>query len=256
MKKTLTMGLASAMALSTAVPAAAQYGSPYSPTPQYQQELRDYQVQQNQYRYQQADYAAARRDYERRRDDYERARAAYDARWGSGAYARLYGPAPAWDQAYWDRYAPAAPYAGAYGANAAYGGQAYVDCERDRTRGATVGSVIGALAGAALGSNIAARKNRTEGAVLGALVGGGVGLGIGRSTAKCDNTGYFYSYDQTIPYRESVDDRARRSGRYDYSYYARQGCRLAPAPADVNGYQEYRYVRVCPDSLGRYRITG
>src|SRR5690606_35381509 len=54
MNKTLITGLASAMALSTVVPAAAQYGTPYRPTPQYQQDLRDYQLQQDQYRYQQA----------------------------------------------------------------------------------------------------------------------------------------------------------------------------------------------------------
>lgn len=255
MNKTLMTGLASALAISTAVPAAAQYGTPYRPTQQYQQDLRQYQDQQAQYQYQQADYAAARRDYERRRDDWERARAAYDARWGYGAYARRYGPAPAWDQAYWDRGAPSAGY---YGANAS-AGPAYAssyDCRADRDRNATVGSVLGALAGAALGSNVAASKNRTEGAVLGALVGGGVGLGIGRATAKCDNTGYFYSYDQTVPYRESSSYRGRPSGTYNYTYYDRQRCRLAPAPANVNGYEEYRYVRVCPDEMGRYRITG
>ena len=89
--------------------------------------------------------------------------------------------------------------------------------------------------------------------MLGALVGGGIGLGVGRASAKCDERGYYYSYDQTIPYRESDYDRARRSGRYDYAYYDPAGCRLATAP--VNG-SDYRYVRVCPDGTGRYRITG
>jgi hypothetical protein len=68
MKKTLITGLASAMALSTAAPAAAQYGSPYRPTEQYQQDLQTYQNQQDRYRNQQADYASARaRSYSSRR---------------------------------------------------------------------------------------------------------------------------------------------------------------------------------------------
>ena len=61
MNKTLMTGLASALAISTAVPAAAQTGTPYRPTQQYQQDLRQYQNQQTQYQYQQAAYAAARR---------------------------------------------------------------------------------------------------------------------------------------------------------------------------------------------------
>jgi hypothetical protein len=55
-----------------------------------------------------------------------------------------------------------------------------------------------------------------------------------------------------VPYRES---RRWRYGANDSSYYARQRCRLAPAPIDADG-RDYRYVRVCPDDLGRYRITG
>lgn len=185
-----------------------------------------------------ASYDAARRDYERRLDQYERDRASYDRRNGYGAYARRYGPPPSWD-------------ANSYGVNTSY-----TDPCRGRTTTNTVaGGLIGALAGAALGSNVAARNARPEGAVLGAVVGGAIGAGIGKSTAKCDDTGYYYSYDQTIPYRESAYDRSRSSGRYDYSYYERQRCRLAPAPVDDRG-EDYRYVRVCPDSSGRYRITG
>ena len=70
--------------------------------------------------------------------------------------------------------------------------------------------------------------------------------------AKCDEHGYYYSYNQTVPYQESDYDRARRSGQYDYAYYEDQRCRLAPAPTSGD---QYRYVRVCPDSQGRYRIT-
>src|SRR5690606_33964561 len=111
--------------------------------------------------------------------------------------------------------------------------------------------VIGALAGAALGSNVAARNARTEGAVLGGLVGAALGAAVGRSTAQCDDGGYYYSYDQTVPYREGYYDANgvwRNGGQY--SYYERQGCRLAAAPAYSGGATDYRYVRVCPDGSG------
>ena len=115
------------------------------------------------------------------------------------------------------------------------------------------GGVIGALAGAALGSNVAANGRGTEGAVLGAVVGGVIGANVGKAAAKarCDQAGYYYNYADTVPYRES---RYARSGEYDYRYYSRQRCRLAPAPVDQSG--DVRYVRVCPDGQGRYRITG
>ena len=116
---------------------------------------------------------------------------------------------------------------------------------------------IGALAGAAIGSNVAARNARTEGAVLGAVVGGFAGSQIGKQSAqaKCDSAGYYYNYAETVPYRESRYARGQRNGQYDYSYYNRNRCRLATAPVDDYG-DDVRYVRVCPDRQGRYRITG
>ena len=225
----IKIALATAAALSVAPPAAF---AQYQPTDQYRQDLRQYDRER-------ADYDAARRDYEARRADWERQRGTYDRRWGSGAYERRYGPPPAWS-------------AGDYGRDTSYF-SSDPSCRNRRDTNSVAGGLIGALIGGALGSNIAARNARTEDAVLGALVGGGIGVGVGRSSARCDDRGYYYSYDQTIPYREGAYDRARRSGRYDYSYYSNQRCRLAPAP--VSG-DEYRYVRVCPDRDGRYRITG
>lgn len=245
MKPALKLGLASVMALSTAMPAFAQYApSPYQPTPQYQQDMRDYQRDQSDYQDQRADYEAARRAYERRRDDYDAARAAYDARYGVGSYARTNGPEPVWDDSRWTRRDADAT--------------AYDDpCRQRRNANGVAGGIIGALAGAALGSNVAARNARTEGAVLGAVLGGAAGVGIGKASAKCDDRGYWFSYNETVPYRESRYDRQmRRSGQYDYSYYTRQRCRLAPAPVDWGDRTEYRYVRVCPDSMGRYRLAG
>jgi hypothetical protein len=284
--------MASVLALATAAPAMAQYqpapqypAQQYQRDPQYQQSAPQYQPtgpsDQAQQQYQQdrqdyearkdaydarkeaydarrdnyevsrADYRAARAQYERRRAVWERARANYDARYGYGAYIRVYGPAPVWDTARWGPYdAPDATY---YGRPTAYVAPPVVTCRNDHSA-ATAGGILGALAGAALGSNIAARHHRGDGAVLGGVVGLGVGAAVGAAhdRYRCDTRGPYYSYNDTIAYRESPDFR---SGRYDYAYYDRMHCRLAPAPVDPDG-RDYRYVRVCPDADGRYRITG
>jgi hypothetical protein len=242
--KSIKIGLAAALALASVSPAA--LAQTYQPTEQYRRDLNQYQADRAAYDVRSDDYRAARAQYDRRRADWERARADYDARYGYGAYLRAYGPAPAWDDAYW---APYAPSANSYGRNSAYTAPAPVRCNNNST---VAGGIIGALAGAALGSNVAARNARTEGAVLGAVVGGGLGAAVGNANDKykCDNRGPYFSYNDTIPYRESSSYRTPR-----YSYYTRQRCRLAPAPVDSYG-QDYRYVRVCPDNEGRYRITG
>jgi hypothetical protein len=247
MKTVITTAMASALALATAAPVLAQ---DYRPTDEYLQRQREYEARRDQYeaqrdayRYRTADYRAARADYDRRMADWEASRAAYDARWGYGAYARRYGPAPVWDEARW---AAPAPYAGYYGRNTAY--TAPIRCGNNS---AVTAGILGALAGGVLGSNVAGRGDRTEGAVLGAVVGGGLGAAVGHASDKykCDTRGAYYSYNDTIPYR--VSDNVYRDNRY--SYYRRMGCRLAPAPVSDT---DYRYVRVCPDSSGRYRITG
>ncbi|THD55087.1 glycine zipper domain-containing protein [Phenylobacterium sp.] len=288
MKTPLKFGMASILALAIAAPAMAQYqtapqypaqqyprdpqdqpppGPSYQPSQQYQDQQQQYQQDQQNYEARKdaydarrdnyeasrAGYEQARADYEHRRAAWERARADYDARYGYGAYIRIYGPAPDWDARRWAVYGPPpAPYVDAYGRPAA----AYapvVTCRNDHSS-ATAGAVIGALAGAALGSNIAAGGHRTDGAILGGVVGAGVGgsVGAAHDRYRCDSRGPYYSYSDTIAYRE---DRDFRSGRYDYAYYSRMRCRLAPAVVDSYG-QDVRYVRVCPDGDGRYRITG
>jgi len=323
--KTLKIALVATAALTIAAPAFAQY----QPTEQYQRDYNSYQAQQQRYedqrqtyQYQQADYATrraayerARADYQARRDRYEADRARYDARYGYGAYSRIYGPAPVWDNEPWsdmtvtttstyrdnaayaaarsdyDRrarnyerararydayhgygayarvYGPAPVWndstydAGAYGRDTAYTSPVINNpCYQSTGRDTAAGAGIGALVGAALGSNVAAHGRRTEGTVLGALVGAGIGGAVGNAhakaaNAKCDQAGLYFSYADTYPYREADFDRTSRSGQYDYNYYARRGCRLAPAPADDRG-DEIRYVRVCPDGDGRYRVTG
>lgn len=257
MQPTRLVTLATILALGAGTVATAQtYGTPGNDDWRAQQS--QYQAQRDAYDARQDNYEAEKADYEARRAQWERDRAAYDARYGYGAYVRRYGE--------W-RYEGYRPANGGYGPGYAqgYGGQGYGDqdyryrdnpCERRRSNNTTAGGVIGALAGAAIGSNVAARNARTEGAVLGALVGAGVGASVGRSTAQCDTNGYYYSYNQTYPYNEGGYYRgASTSGQYNYRWYARRGCRLAVAPAYYGGRQDYRYVRVCPDNRGRYRIT-
>ena len=268
------IGSVSVLALAMALPALAQQSGPYQPTPEYQQQQQQYQQQQQDYQSQQQQYQDRRDAYDQRRSDYDahrgdyaRARAAYEARLadynrrkadydrhnGWGAYVRVYGPAPVWDEthyAYWLAPAPGAPVyvtpaAPAYGANTVYAAPVRCDNRSTVTAGA-----LGAIAGAVLGSNLAAPGRHTEGAVLGGVVGGGIGAAVGHQhdRYKCDQRGAYFAYSETIPYRESV-----RGDRYDY--YVRTGCRLAPAPVNSYG-SDYRYVRVCPDPDGRYRIVG
>ena len=243
----LKLSLAALLVVGTSLPALAQPADPEA-NAQYEQQLRDYRNKQDQYQAQRQDYedqsadAQARRDtysvqkdrYAQERGDYERQREDYDARYGAGAWERRYGG--------YDYHRD----------SDAYGRYASSPCERGRNSSAATGGVIGALAGAAIGSNIAGRGDRTAGAVLGAVAGGAAGAAIGGSTAQCDTEGYWFSYDQTYPYREAAE--AHEGWRYDRD--RRRGCRLALAPAYVDGRTEDRYVRVCPDSDGRYRITG
>lgn len=254
MHAALKIGLASALALTSAAPAAAQY---YRPTDQYRQDAYRYQNDRADYEVRREEYARARADYERRRSDWEAARAAYDARWGYGAYSRAYGAAPVWDDAYWARYNPPntaygyAPNAGSYGYNSSATSPGGVRCNNNST--VTAGA-IGAILGGVLGSNVAARNARTEGTVLGAVVGGAIGAGVGRANDryKCDQNGVYFTRDETVAYREAAGYGYDRRAYRDYT---RRGCRLAPAPVDENG-SDYRYVRVCPDASGRYRVTG
>jgi hypothetical protein len=235
-----------------------QYGSPSGVNPQdqatydaqqqqYQQSQQDYQNAQDQYRSQQDQYwsqrnqAAARQDayderraqYDYDRDAYETQRAQYDAEYGAGSWERRYGYSDR-DRSGYDYYRSS-------------------PCERRSSSGAVAGGVIGALAGAAIGSGIAGRGNHTTGAVVGGIAGGAIGASVGANAAKCDSTGYYFGYSDTYPYR--VDGAYDSDGQYGYDYYVGHRCRLAVAPANVDGSVDDRYVRVCPDRYGRYRIT-
>jgi uncharacterized protein YcfJ len=239
------LAMTSALALAAAAPAAAQYGpsypygAPYIPVPAYGQQPNPYYGAPPSgptYGAPQPGYGAPA--------PYGGAPGTYGA--APGAYPPSgYGPPPG-------AYAPppaayGAPPAAAYGANTAYAA-APVKCDNT---GAIAGGLIGALAGGVLGSNVAGHGNKTEGTVLGGLVGGGLGAAVGHAHDKhqCDERGVvYYNYGDTLPYQvdSSADPRAAE--------YVNRGCRMAPAA--VNNSQEVRYVRVCPDPDGRYRIVG
>ena len=239
--------------------------APVQAQPDYAGQQQDYQRQQDQYHDAQSDYQRRTDDYEHRQDAYERdrsrfehERAEYDARYGAGAFERYYREHR---EEYESRYG-----SGAFDRDFAERRHEHADvdyyrdyrsspCEERRQDRAVAGGVIGALAGAALGSGVATGGGRLGGAIIGGVLGGAVGANIGKSTAQCDETGYYFSYDQTYPYREGEWEHGR-SGRYDYDYYSSHGCRLAVAPAHFGDEDDYRYVRVCPDDRGRYRFTG
>jgi hypothetical protein len=262
--KTMAISLAALMALGAGAPLAQaqpdQAPSGDSTAAQAQQTYQDqqdhYRNAQAQYQDQTADYAAKRAAYERERHHFEHERDVYDERFGAGAFVRYYHEHRA---EYDERYGPGAydrdfggppPEARAEARYDAYRDYRDSPCERRATGDAVGGGVIGALAGAAIGSSVGGGG----GVVLGALVGGATGAAIGHGAAQCDREGYYFAYDETYPYREG-DWEARRSGEYGYEYYSGRHCRLAEAPAYWHGGMDYRYVRVCPDDRGRYRIT-
>ena len=162
------------------------------------------------------------------------------------------------------------------------GGAYYDPCRRESTNRATTGGILGALAGAAVGSNLAAHHGgRTGGAALGGVVGAVAGANIGKNSAACtpgqQRQGYYNNgrtYGQT--YGSNYDSRGDEGDRYydrsrndDYaadrygnSYPVAQrpadanGCALAESPIYLpDGRVQKRFVRVCPDSNGRYQVV-
>lgn len=66
---------------------------------------------------------------------------------------------------------------------------------------------------------------------------------------KCDEAGAWWSYGETLPY----DTDAAAAADPNAASYVSRGCRLAPAQASG---ADQRYVRVCPDGRGKYRVSG
>ncbi len=171
-------------------------------------------------------------------------------------YVRVYEPAYVYAPAYYG------PGPGYYGSGPGYAPADYCVQQRQHT-GATV---FGGLAGAAIGSNMAAHHGgRTGGALLGALAGAMIGHQIGvenspppaQCTARYDGPpppGADRDYDER---RADADesDRLPPPPRGDAGA-STDGCRLADSPIHMpDGSTEQRYVRVCPDGNGRYRVV-
>jgi len=153
-------------------------------------------------------------------------------------------------------------------------GYYYDPCRRDTTQRETTGGLLGALAGAAVGSNLASHHGgRAGGAVLGGLLGAGVGASVGKSTAACEpgQAGYApppppppqaYNgdrYEDRARYDERYEDRFHRYDRQPVAVESRSeptGCTLAESPIYLpDGRVQKRFVRVCPDSNGRYQVV-
>ena len=154
-------------------------------------------------------------------------------------------------------------------------GYYYNPCQRSTNTRATGGGLAGAALGAAIGSNVAGRHVRTEGAVLGGLLGAVVGSQIGKSTAACDpssgaapppprQTYYQPAPPPPPPPYPSSYDGDRYGYDYDRNYVSQpvarrpvgDGCQLVESPIYMpDGTTQKRFVRVCPDSTGRYQVV-
>ncbi len=206
------------------------------------------------YAEQQQAYETALADYKAALARYEAARADYDRKHGRGTYDRTHRPpmAPA---------APPPPPAPPPQAYSPTGGAPYLGSTCFRRPETDRAALAAAMAGA-LGSGPAAASSKSEGAVLGALIDGTLGVNLASSETsgrryapECDPDGFYFSSDQTFPYRESAV-RKQRNGEHDQQYYFAEGCRLAVAPITTRTKAvEYHYARVCPDRRGRYRFT-
>ena len=255
--KTMAISLAALMAMGAGAPLAQAQQDPAQAQQTYQDQQDHYRNAQAQYQNQTADYADKQAAYQRARRHYEHEREMYDAQNGAGAFEHYYREhRHQYDERYgegaYDRdFGPPPPPEARYDAYREYRDS---PCEQRAENHAVAGGLIGALAGAAIGSNLAHGGGRTGGAVLGAVAGGAIGASVGHSTAQCDHVGYYFTREQTMPYQEGEWEHDR-SGEYGYDYYRSRHCRLAEAPVNYDGDVEYRYVRVCPDDEGRYRIT-
>ena len=123
-------------------------------------------------------------------------------------------------------------------------GRYYSDYCRDRERqGTAAGAVIGGVAGAAIGAGVAGSGDRTEGAIVGGVLGAAAGAAVGNRAAQCDETGIYWDEASTYPYTY----RSGYRGRFADDWYVSRRCRWA---------QNWRgdWVRVCPDTMGRFRV--
>ncbi len=168
----------------------------------------------------------------------------------------------------------------------------YDPCQRDANNRGVTGGLLGAAGGAVVGSQFAANGHRRDGSLLGGVIGAIAGASIGHSTAACNNgppppplaygqappppppppgpSAYYQS--EPPPYgaaeygpppppayveREAVWVYGRHGVRFRVmeDRIEQDGCTLAESPVYMpDGRVDRRFVRVCPDYRGRYRI--
>ena len=177
--------------------------------------------------------------------------------------------------------ASAQPYDGS-----GYGG--YDPCRREANGRGVTGALVGGAGGAVIGSQLAARGHRTDGSLLGGIVGALAGAAVGHNTAACTNgppPPYAYREAPPPPPEPSAyyEPAPRAYDDADYGppppprYAEREtvwaygprgtrlrvveeragpdGCTVAESPVYMpDGGVDRRFVRVCPDSSGRYRV--
>jgi opacity protein-like surface antigen len=178
--------------------------------------------------------------------------------------------------------ASAQPY-GYYGQGAP-GGAYYDPCRRDQNGRGIVGALIGGALGATLGSQVAASGHRTDGSLLGGGLGAIGGAVVGSHSAACAPGSQYYGAPPPPPpppqayYQRGYDapppppPEYRWGSRYDEDRWAygargqrfriaerpvdRNGCTLAESPIYLpDGRVEKRFVRVCQDETGRFRVV-
>jgi hypothetical protein len=168
-----------------------------------------------------------------------------------------------------------------------YSGPGYNPCQRDASNRSVTGGLLGAAGGAVIGSQFAASGHRRDGSLLGGVIGALAGASIGHSTAACDSAPPPPRYNNAPPPPPPpAYDNPPPPPAYDDAYYAPpppayverreiwaygrhgarfrviedrmgpDGCTLAESPVYMpDGGVDRRYVRVCPDYRGRYRVV-
>lgn len=170
----------------------------------------------------------------------------------------------------------------------------YDPCQRDANGRAVTGGVLGAAGGAVLGSQVAASGHRTDGSLLGGVIGAIAGASIGHSTAACGTApppppprhyddappppppgpsayyqpepppppAYGEGYYAPPPPPAYVERETYVYGRHGMRFrvvdgrMGPDGCTLAESPVYLpDGRIDRRFVRVCPDRHGRYRVV-
>jgi hypothetical protein len=169
------------------------------------------------------------------------------------------------------------------------GSGSYDACQREASNRGLKGGFLGAAGGAVLGSQFAANGHRRDGSLLGGVIGAIAGASIGHSSAACNPAlppprqyedapppapGPSAYNDAEPPPPPAYDERYDAPPppvyvQHEVFVYGRHGvrfrvvdermgpdgCTLAESPVYLpDGGIERRFVRVCPDRHGRYRV--